>query len=259
MIQCAGFSNIKGLLIDLEGVLYVGPKLIEGATEIIQKLKSQDIPLRFLTNTTTKSLRTLHEKLTGLGLPIEKEEIISAPQAAIRYLSKQPNPSVYLVLNEDAKEDFKDFSQKKSDVEFVIVGDIGEKWTYDLLNKIFSLVIEGATLVGLHKGKYWQAPEGLKMDIGAFITGIEYASRKEAIIMGKPSKDFFQMALEDIGYSADDVLMIGDDIDSDIGGGQQAGIRGILVQTGKYRKELVEKSPIEPDAVIASIVNLIES
>jgi len=94
------------------------------------------------------------------------------------------------------------------------------------------------------------------MDIGAFIAGLEYASNQDAMIIGKPSQDFFDAVLNDMQLQAEEVVMIGDDIDSDIGGAQAAGIRGALVKTGKYRAAYTEASAIKPDFIIDSVVDL---
>lgn len=96
------------------------------------------------------------------------------------------------------------------------------------------------------------------MDIGAFVAGLEYVTGTEAVVMGKPSKDFFETALQSLDLRPEDAVMVGDDIESDIGGAQRAGIRGILVRTGKFRDELVARSKVEPDAVIDSVANLLD-
>lgn len=141
--------------------------------------------------------------------------------------------------------------------EAVLVGDIGEEWNYRILNEIFQKVKNGARLIALHKGKFWQTKEGLMLDIGAFVSGIEYATGVKAEIIGKPSEAFFNAALKMISAKASQTIMIGDDLDSDIGGAQACGIRGILVKTGKYRDGILKKSNISPDAVWENIGVLI--
>ena len=94
------------------------------------------------------------------------------------------------------------------------------------------------------------------MDIGGFIDSLEYASGVKAIVIGKPSIHFFQIALDDMGLNANEVIVIGDDIDADIGGGQNAGLKAILVKTGKYRLNYVAASTIQPDLIIDSIKEL---
>ncbi|MGR9107668.1 MAG: HAD hydrolase-like protein, partial [Gammaproteobacteria bacterium] len=103
---------------------------------------------------------------------------------------------------------------------------------------------------------YWQTEDGLQMDLGGFIAALEYASSREAMIIGKPSKDFFELALKDIELPASQVAIVGDDIDSDVGGGQLAGLLGILVKTGKFRPEDLDQFPIKPDLLLDSVRDL---
>ncbi len=249
-------NKIKGILIDLDGVLYTGQQAIPGAPQALQKISSMGLRRRFITNTSTLSRKSLHRKLTKLGFDISLEEIISAPQAAIILLQQLSNPVCHLLLAEDVKQDFRGFQQSDEHADFVIIGDIGDAWSYQLMNRAFKLLIEGAELIAIHKNRFWQTEQGLQMDIGGFITALEYASNKKAALIGKPALDFFQMALSSIALPSSNVAIIGDDIDSDIAGGQAAGIAGILVKTGKYREDYLQASKTKPDYVIASIADL---
>jgi len=159
------------------------------------------------------------------------------------------------VLADDVKRDFRHFRQSDSKADVVIIGDIGDAWSYPLLNNVFNLLISGAQLIAIHKNRFWQTEHGLQMDIGAFVSALEYASGKQATIIGKPSIDFFQSALTELDLSPGQVAMVGDDIDSDIGGGQRAGLTGILVKTGKYRQAYADNSPVIPDLVIRRLPN----
>ncbi len=249
-------EGIRGLLLDLDGVLYVGDTVIEGAHNAISAIRQHGYKLRFITNTSTRSLASLQKKLAGLGFDIPKSEIISAPQAALLYLKSKGRPVCHLLLAEDVKQDFARFQQSDEKADAVVIGDIGEAWNYAILNRAFRLLFSGAELIAMHKNRFWQTESGLQMDIGGFVVALEYASGKQAKIMGKPSIDFFQMALQDMGLPASQVAIVGDDIESDIGGGQQAGLMGILVKTGKYRESFVKASKIQPDLVIDSIADL---
>ena len=249
-------NNIKGMLFDLDGVLYVGSRPIDGAIDAITKIRSSGIPCRFITNTSTLSLLSLQHKINDLGFSIPVHEIISAPQATLLYLNQQQNPVCRLLLAEDVKRDFQQFQQSNTEADFIVIGDIGNTWTYYLLNEVFANLIKGAKLIAIHKNRFWQTEQGLQMDIGGFVHALEYASGTKAMIIGKPSADFFQIALDDMGLIAGDVAIIGDDIDADVGGGQQAGLKGILVRTGKYRKSYADASTVKPERVIDSIADL---
>ncbi len=251
-------DKIKGILIDLDGALYTGQQLIAGAQQALQKIRSMGLRRRFITNTSTLSRKSLHKKLTDLGFDISPEEIISAPQATLIYLKQFANPVCHLLLAEDVKQDFAEFQQSDTHANFVIIGDIGSTWSYQLMNRAFKLLIDGAKLIAIHKNRFWQTEQGLQMDIGGFVTALEYASNQQAILIGKPALNFFQMALNSIALPNNNVAIIGDDIDSDIGGGQTAGLAGILVKTGKYREDYVQTSKIKPACIIDSIKDLPE-
>jgi HAD superfamily hydrolase (TIGR01458 family) len=249
-------SAIKGVLFDLDGVLYVGSSQIEGAVEAISTIRHHGVACRFVTNTSTLSLNSLQHKINTLGFDVNADEIISAPQAALLYLRQQSNPICRFLLADDVKKDFVEFRQSNIEAEFIVVGDIGDAWSYTLLNELFNCLMNGAKLIAIHKNKFWQTEHGLQMDIGSFIAGLEYASGSKSMIIGKPSADFFKIALDDMGLKRSEAIMIGDDIDSDIGGAQAAGMKGVLVKTGKFRQSYFETSSIKPDWVIDSVKDL---
>lgn len=249
---------IKGLLFDLDGVLYVDNQAVDGAIEAVQKIRASGLPCRFVTNTSTLSIASLQQKLAGLGFEVDPREIISAPQATLLYLQRQPNPVCRLLLADDVRRDFAGFKQSDTEANFIVIGDIGDAWTYPLLNQLFKCLMHGARLIAIHKNKFWQTAYGLQMDIGGFIDALEYASGSKALIIGKPSPDFFKVALDDMGIAAHEAAIIGDDIDADVGGGQQSGLQGILVKTGKYRQSYAEASAVKPDFILASVADLPE-
>ncbi len=246
----------RGLLLDLDGVFYVGSQLIDGALEAIDFLERAQIPHLYLTNTTTRSLGELEEKLHRLGLPVDRSRILSAPLAARRWLEQQGIQRCRLLVREGVKIDFAGLAEDGDTPQAVVVGDIGSAWSYELLNASFRDLVNGARLVALHKNRYWQAEDGLRLDIGAFVAALEYAADTQAVIMGKPSPDFFATALEMLGLPTQAVAMIGDDIESDVGGAKACGIMGVLVKTGKYRPELAARTGITPDLTLDSIAEL---
>ncbi len=250
-------TGVDGILCDLDGVIWLDDTPYPGAAETIRILKERlRRPCRFVTNTTTRSLESLYRKAQRLGMPIEKREFVTPPRVAAEYLRKQGNPTVLLVMDESTQDDFTDFARTDTDPDWIVVGNYNESWDYKLMNRLFHLLLDGSKLLALHKQRFWQTGEGLKIDIGAFITALEYASGKEATVIGKPEPLFFQTALEEIGVPAERAIMIGDDVLSDVGGAQKAGLRGVLVKTGKYRENLVAESGVTPDRTIDSIVDL---
>lgn len=248
--------EIKGVLIDLDGVLYVGDDVIAGAQDTLNYLRQQQIPYRFITNTSTRTAADVANKLRAMGFSVDDEEIFSAVSATRNFLCKLGSPSVHLLIRESARSEFAEFDQHNTKPDFVVVGDIGAAWNYELLNRVFNELMNGAELIAMHMNKYWQTEAGLQMDIGAFVAGLEFVSGKQAIVVGKPSHEFFQLATNSLGLNPDELLIVGDDIENDIGGGQASGLYGVLVKTGKYRDATLRDSEITADAIIDSIADL---
>ncbi len=245
----------KALLLDLDGVLYVGDQLISGAKEAIQFLRDRHIPFRIVTNTTTRTRASLADKVSAMGLQLSPEEIISAAYAGVLHLRSLDNPNCRLVMDDNTKRDFAEFEQDNHSPDVIVLGDHND-WDYPLLNSLFNQIMNGAKMVALHKGRYWQVEDGLRVDLGLFIAGLEYVTGKTATVIGKPSEQFFRLALSDIDTDPADAMMIGDDIVNDVNGAQRAGLRGVLVKTGKYRPGYENTSDTPPDAVIESIAEL---
>ncbi|NBB78430.1 MAG: TIGR01458 family HAD-type hydrolase [Verrucomicrobia bacterium] len=251
-------ANICGLLIDLDEVLYTGKEALPGARDALHTIRQRGLVCRFLTNTTTKTASEVVAKLAGMGFEIKPEEIVTPVIATKNFLNSQSGgkPKLHLLIRESVLPDFEEFPQDDEAPDYVIVGDIGAQWSYPLLNKAFRQLMHGADLIAMHKNKFFQADGGLALDIGAFVAGLEYVTGRQATIIGKPSPDFFDLALQSMDLPAEKVAMIGDDIESDVGGGQNAGLTGILVQTGKYRADYVAESEVEPDAMVNSFADL---
>ena len=253
-MRIGGFE-VRGLLIDLDGVLYVGRRPIEGAAEKLQELSDRGLPWRLLTNTTTRTRSALAEDLRALGFEVSVDQISTAPMAAVRYLKQRGITRCKLLLAPEVSAEL-GLRVAERNADAVVIGDIGPKWNYDLLNEAFRELIEGAELVALHRNRFWQTEQGLMLDIGAFIAGLEYATGQGAHVVGKPSPAFFQSAVDAMGLQPNQVAMIGDDIESDVGGAQALGMRGILVRTGKYRREFAELSRTRPSLTIDSFAHL---
>ncbi|WML67272.1 MAG: hypothetical protein METHP_00784 [Methanoregula sp. SKADARSKE-2] len=252
-------NGIKGFLIDLDGVMYIGDREIPGAVEMLRILNKKGYAFRFVSNTTRKSRRTIAERLLKMGFEIPENTIFTPPIAAIAYMMKKRGKNrCSLLVTGDAVSEFEDVctGQPAEDVDFVIIGDAGEKITYESMNAAFRSLMNGAELIALERDRYWMAADGLSLSAGPFVSALEYATGKTAVVVGKPSKDFFALALEEMGLEPEEVAMIGDDISTDIGGSQETGMTGILVRTGKFREEVLERSGVKPDHIIDSIADL---
>jgi HAD superfamily hydrolase (TIGR01458 family) len=155
-----------------------------------------------------------------------------------------------------AQEDFAEFQITDDRPEAVVVGDLGSEFSFDVLNHAFRLIRDGAHLVALQKNRFWQRSDGLALDVGPFVVALEYATEKKASVIGKPTAAYFETALHDLGLPAHQVAMVGDDIHNDIAGGQAVGLKTILVKTGKYQFDDVERADCRPDWTLDSIGDL---
>lgn len=246
----------QGLLLDVDGVIVEGWTALPGAVEAVEDLRSRGVPFRFLTNTTAKTRRELAETLGSAGFDIRSEEILTAPSATATYLrASHPGQSCFLIAKGDVAEDLRGIEWVEAGADVVVIGGAEENFTYENLNRAFRMLMEGAALVTMHRNMYWKTDEGLTLDAGAFVTGLEAASGIEAVVVGKPSPEFFRAGLSEIGMEPHDVAMVGDDVHNDVLAAQEIGIHGVLVRTGKFRPDDLEVGA-EPDRVIDSIASI---
>lgn len=233
---------IRGVLLDLGGVVYVGDEPLPGAVAAVERLKGAGVPVRYITNTTRTPRRLLVEKLKNMNLPVREEELFMPAAAAHRYLRDQglrPHPLVHPALGEDLT------GLPEAGREAVVVGDAGDGFTYQSLNRAFRALQAGAPFLALARNRNFKDADGeLSLDAGPFVAALEYATGRDAVVLGKPAPDFFQSAVADLGCAPEQAVMIGDDVESDVGGAMAAGLHGLLVQTGKYKDG--DEARIEP-------------
>ncbi|KAL2099909.1 hypothetical protein ACEWY4_004303 [Coilia grayii] len=223
---------LKAVLIDLSGTLHIEDAAVPGAQEALARLRSASVAVKFVTNTTKECKRNLLERLQKLNFDIQEQEIFTSLTAA-RNLLEQRKVRPLLLVEDSALEDFSGI--ETSDPNAVVIGLAPEHFNYQMLNKAFRLILDGAPLIAIHKARYYKRKDGLALGPGPFVTGLEYATDTQATVVGKPEKTFFLEALRDLGCAPEEAVMIGDDARDDVGGAQNTGMRGILVQTGKYR------------------------
>ena len=249
-------TGVKGLLIDLEGVLYSDNNLIPGSIEVIKELKKNSLKLRFLTNTTTAPRKIIFNKLYDFGFDIEEKEIFTPIIATKNYLRDNRVKRIALITNIEIIEEFNDYEITQKNPEAVIMGDIYKNFKWDILDRIFKLVyLQNSALIALHQNKYSMRDGELSLDLGPFVKAIEYSSGKKSILMGKPEKNFFDLAVKDLNINNENILMIGDDISSDIEGSINANLKAIQVKTGKFQEKDL-KYPTQPNYRLNSITEL---
>jgi HAD superfamily hydrolase (TIGR01458 family) len=249
-------GDVRLVLLDLDGVLYVEDEPLAGARDAVAALRDGGRALRFVTNTTARPRRRILERLHRLGFAVEPGELSTPAALAVSHCRARGITRAALVMNPDVKEDFAELEEVASGAQAVIVGDLGSAFDFEILNRAFRQVMHGAELVALQKNRFWLTPDGLSLDVGPFVAALEYATGREALVVGKPARAFFETILDGAGIPAAQAAMVGDDVESDVGGAQAAGLVGILVRTGKYRADAVRASGVEPDAVVGSIADV---
>lgn len=243
---------IKGVLLDISGVLHEGGKAISGAAEAVSLLRESGMPVRFLTNTTRRPRRAILENLHGLGIEVSQAELFTPVAAVLNWLEDNDH-SPHLLVHSDLEEDFAGCGGKGPVA--LVVGDAADRFSYENMNAAFRLLQYGAPFLALAANRTFRDKDGeLSIDAGAFVHALEYASGAKPKLFGKPAPGFFTACVESMGCDPGEAVMVGDDAESDVSGALSAGIgMAILVQTGKYRPGDEEKVTPAPSAVIEDI------
>lgn len=247
-------TALEGILFDLEGVLYQGGTPIPGAAETLDWTRGRGLKTRFLTNTTLRPRAAVWRRLRDMDLSVDADDIVTPAMAAVSLLRARGLRRVHLAAEPALAEDFAGFDLVDARPDAVVMGDLDPGFNRARLSGLTGMLLDGAVLVALHKNRL-SRPEGdLIIDLGPYVAALEYAAGVDAVVMGKPSADFFARVLADMGIVAAAGLMIGDDAESDIAGAQAAGLRAVQVMTGKYDPRTAGRAA--PDALIASVADL---
>jgi len=243
----------------VDGVLQVSGAPIAGAATAVRELRDAGHRIRFVTNSTTRSRAQLGAELRAVGFEVADEELQTTGGVAARTLAGK---RVLALTMPGILDDLEGLQLVGMNVDAVLLGgaDEGEEtgriFSYLNLNRAFHELEAGADLYCLHKNRWWQTSDGPRLDAGAFVAGLEYAADTEATVLGKPSSAYFAAALEALDAEPQLTWMVGDDLEGDIIGAQKQGMRTVLVRTGKFRPDVVERSSIQPDGIISSIAQL---
>jgi HAD superfamily hydrolase (TIGR01458 family) len=255
-----GMRRIGAVLIDIDGVLTVSWKPIEGAVAALKRLRGAALPLALVTNTTSRTRESIAAVLAAEGFPVTAGDILTAPVIAAAYLNdRYPGARCLLLNSGDIGEDLTGVTLAGDGdpaVDVVLVGGAGDEFSYQALNRAFHHLQRGARLVAMHRGLYWRTDQGLQLDSGAFVAGLEQAAGTEAEVVGKPAPAFFAAALAHLGAGAAGTLMVGDDIESDVLAAQRQGLTGVLVKTGKYLARTHQAASGTADHVLGSFADL---
>lgn len=256
-------KKIKAWLIDLDGTIYVGNSLIPGADLFVQTMRRQQRVFRFVSNTSRLSRSQISQRLSSLGIEARRDEIITAASAAAEMLRMFEGVKCFFITTPQIEEEFDGIATSEKNPDYVVIGDIGNGMDYELLNKAFKFLMNGAELIALGKNRFQRDAEGVKLGSGSFVAALEYASGRNSKLVGKPSRQFYNMAVHNIRVAegkrwlSGNFAMIGDEIVNDIKGAQEAGLIGIYVKTGNNNLEYDTSTGVVPDVTLESVAEIV--
>ena len=243
----------------MDGVLHVSGAPIAGAAAAVRRLRADGHRIRFVSNTTTRSRAQIGDQLRQMGIEVEDDELQTTGAVAARVLNGK---RVLALTMPGLLDDLEGLQLVGMNVDAVLLGgadegeETGRVFSYLNLNRAFHELEAGADLYCLHKNRWWQTTDGARLDTGAFVAGLEYAADIEATVLGKPSNAYFAAALDALDAEAGLTWMVGDDLENDIVGAHKHGMKTLLVRTGKFRPDDVERSQVQPDGIVSSIAQL---
>lgn len=250
---------VKAALIDLSGTLHIDDQPTEGAVDALKRLRSAGVSVKFVTNTTKESVGSLHDRLLKIGFELDRAEIYGSLTAASNYVTSNGlNP--YYILTDDARKDFPENDSSRGH-DSVVVGLAPERFSYEYINEAFRILHQSkgtARLVAIHEGKFYKTKQGISVGPGCFVKGLEFSTGIKSVCIGKPNEYFFRSALPekvDVG----ECVMIGDDPSDDCLGAMAVGMRGFLVETGKYQPDLYDEgSRPKVSGIFANFADVVE-
>ena len=249
-------NTIDTILFDLDGTLYAKGKPIKTAINTIETLRKENMKLGFITNTDGWSVEYIHNRLINMGFNISLEEVFTPVAAVKQFFINKPDKSCYCLVTDEVLESLKDINMNNINPDYVVIGDFSDKTSYDEINKVFRFIMNGSLILALSKTKYYFQDNGININTGAFVSMFENACDKEAILLGKPSKEFFDLALTHLGNLSSKTMVIGDDVTVDVAGAKAINATSVLVKTGHYNEGLINKLKVKPDYIIEDITQL---
>jgi HAD superfamily hydrolase (TIGR01458 family) len=241
---------MAAILLDVDGVLHVSGEPIPGAVEAVARLRVDGHRLRFVTNNSSRSRAALAEELRAMGFGLDDDELQTTPVAAAQQLGGR---RVYALVMSAIVPDLAEIDLLGGCDETT---ETNQVFSHMNLARAFTEIQAGADLFCLHKNPWWQTARGPMLDGGAFVAALEYATGVEATVVGKPSAACFAAALAALDAEPELTWMVTDDLEQDVRGAQLFGMKTLLLRTGKFRPETLERSPTIPDAVLSSIAQV---
>ena len=261
-----------GVLFDIDGVLVTSWQPIPGAAETLRVLADNQIACAYLTNTTTRTQSQIAAALSIAGVNVRPEQVITAAVLTADYVrTHYPGARCFLVNNGHILEDMPGLdivdsaifddgaAPEKPDV--ILLGGAGPEYSHVTLSRIYDWMTQGVPVVAMHRSTAWNTTEGLRIDTGMYLIGLEETSGRKAVAVGKPAPAGFQVAAARLGVDPDEMFMVGDDLNNDVLAAQVVGMTGVLVRTGKFRQDTLDRwaadeFAMQPNHVIDSVADL---
>ncbi|MBF6077895.1 HAD-IIA family hydrolase [Nocardia beijingensis] len=252
-------GRIRGVLYDIDGVLVTSWREIAGAAAAVRRIRESGLRRAFLTNTTSRTCAEIAERLCDIGIEVDPVEIVTAARLTAEFVRERyPGAAVWVLNHGDIEADLAGLRLDERHPDVVVIGGAGAEFTHAALSRVAELMLDGVPAVAMHSGVTWATADGLRIDAGAYLPGLEAAGNARVEVVGKPAAPGFRTAAALMRLDPAQVVMIGDDLYSDVLAAQDAGLTGVLVRTGKFRPEVLASADRAPDHVIDSVADLPE-
>ncbi|MET9287304.1 HAD-IIA family hydrolase [Nocardia beijingensis] len=252
-------GRIRGVLYDIDGVLVTSWREIAGAAAAVRRIREGGLRRAFLTNTTSRTCAEIAERLCDIGIEVDPVEIVTAARLTAEFVRERyPGAAVWVLNHGDIEADLAGLRLDERHPDVVVIGGAGAEFTHAALSRVAELMLDGVPAVAMHSGLTWATADGLRIDAGAYLPGLEAAGNARVEVVGKPAAPGFRTAAALMRLDPAQVVMIGDDLYSDVLAAQDAGLTGVLVRTGKFRPEVLASADRAPDHVIDSVADLPE-
>ncbi len=258
--------SVGGVLFDIDGVLVTSWQPIPGAAEALRELSARRIPCSYLTNTTTRTRRQIAESLTAAGMAVRPDEVLTAAALTAEYVRSQfPGARCLLVNDGDIAEDMPGVdlvADTDETPEVILLGGAGPQYSHLTLSRVYEWMTAGVPVVAMHRSTTWRTASGLRIDTGMYLIGMEQTSGRTAVSVGKPAPAGFLAAAARLGIDPEEMVMVGDDLHNDVLAAQVLGMTGVLVRTGKFSGEALnrwaaDEFAMQPNLVIDSVADLL--
>lgn len=248
---------VDGVLFDIDGVLVTSWQEIPGAAAAVDDVRRRGLRCVFITNTTSRTCEGIASGLRDAGFDVDVGEIVTAARLTAEYVrNTYPGARVWMLGSDAVSGDFAGIELDESNPEVIVLGGAGPEFTHRALSRVVELMFDGVPTVAMHRSSLWATADGLLIDTGSYLPGIEEVTGTRVASVGKPALTAFLTAAELAGSEPESTMMVGDDLVGDVIAAQRVGMTGVLVRTGKFREQVLELSPDRPDHVLDSIADL---